>query len=314
MPKLSFQYVRQELTETLLEFLSRRFKYHSVVEWSSRIEAGAVLVNGKAGNAGRLLETRDKIVYLRPPGPEPEVDASYTVLYEDDHLLAVRKSGNIPSTPSGKYWDNCLVHVLQRETGYPVLLATHRLDRETSGINLFAKSKEAARVLGKMFQHGGIEKAYQTVVVGDFPHRDKVVDLPLGGDREGSIRIKQVHDPAGRPAQTAFRLLARLPGASLVEARPITGRTHQIRAHLACLGHPVWGDRLYGGSEEAFIAFVSQSDRNAESRQLLHATRLSFAHPITGDPVIIEDNAGAIMDLFWEGLTRQGVQVLNQDH
>lgn len=303
MPKLSFQYVRQEIPETLLEFLTRRFKYHNAIEWDNRIKSKMVLINGKPGSAGHILETREKIVYLRPPGPEPEVDPAYTVLFEDAHLLAVRKSGNIPSTPSGKYWDNCLVHVLQKNERNDSLLAAHRLDRETSGINLFAKSKSVAKTLGELFRNGHIAKRYQTVIVGKFKKKKLSLDIPLAGDKIGKIHIKQVHDPSGRNAQTNFRIMAHLPGATLLEAQPITGRTHQIRAHLAYLGYPVWGDKLYGVPEDEFISWVSKDGRNSAGRHLLHATELAFIHPITGEQVHIKDSAETIMSVFWDEIT-----------
>ncbi|HKI98060.1 MAG TPA: RluA family pseudouridine synthase [bacterium] len=298
MPKLSFQYVRHAIPETLLEFLVRRFRYHSVLEWEERIRGGHVTVNGKQVMPGHLLETRHRIIYDRPPGPEPAVDARYRVLFEDEHVLAVSKSGNIPTSPSGKYWANCLVHMLQRERDLPGLRAVHRLDRETSGINLFAKHREAARTLGLDFQAGRVGKGYATILCGEFPRRGVYVSAPLRDARSGAVRIRQEVHPDGRPAQTRFVLRARLPAASLVQAEPLTGRTHQIRAHAALLGHPVCGDKLYGQSEEAFLAWVQGGERNGEERQLLHASELAFAHPYTGKRIELRDAERELVQLY----------------
>jgi RluA family pseudouridine synthase len=306
MPKLSFQYVRQDISETLLEFLVRRFKYHTLEEWENLVHAGHVRVNGGRTVPEHLLETRHRIVYDPPHRPEPPVDASYTVLYEDDALLAVSKSGNIPTSPSGRYWHNCLVHRLQEERGDRTLHAVHRLDRETSGINLFAKSKAAARTLGRDFQQGRVYKAYAAVVRGRFPAREIYLSAPLRDAVGGEVRIRQEVHPQGRRAATRFRLKALLPGASLLEAVPLTGRTHQIRAHAAHLGHPVWGDKLYGRSESDFIAWVSGGERNARERHLLHATALTVRHPDTGDTLALRDPERALLELFLDSLPRGG--------
>ena len=289
MAKLAFQYVRQQQPESLLEFLVRRFRYHSALEWEDRIQNGHVTVNGRPARGTQLLETRDKILYERPPGPEPEVDGRYTVLYEDDALLAVSKSGNIPTSPSGKYWDNCLVHLLQRERNLPGLHAVHRLDRETSGINLFAKTKTAARQLGKDFQEGRVLKAYQAVVAPAFPRGECYVSAPLRDARMGAIRIRQEVHPLGRAAVTRFQWLAEGAAGSVVEVRPLTGRTHQIRVHAALLGHPIIGDKLYGQSEAEFLAWVKDGARSSTERHLLHASVLKFSHPERGIPISLED-------------------------
>jgi 23S rRNA pseudouridine1911/1915/1917 synthase len=126
------------------------------------------------------------------------------------------------------------------------------------------------------------------------------VNAPL--QHAGSaVSIKQAVHPAGRASLTRFRLRALLPGASLVDVMPVTGRTHQIRAHASFLGHPVWGDRLYGVPDEAFIAWVHSPVRDLTSRQLLHATELAFPHPSTGAGMVVRSSAGVLLDLFWRG-------------
>lgn len=299
MPKLSFQYVRQDaIPETLLEFLARRFKYHNAEAWERLIEDGHVTVNGRRAVAHHVLETRDRIVYERPRTAEPPVDRSYRVLYEDDALLAVSKSGNIPTSPSGKYWYHCLVHVLQEERRLPELHAVHRLDRETSGVNLFAKSRRAARTLGRAFHEGRVDKRYTAILRGHLPAAELYVSAPLRDAVGGEVRIRQEVHPEGRPSRTRFRLQALLPGASLVEVETLTGRTHQIRAHAHHVGHPVWGDKLYGVPEAEFIAWVGSGERSAEERQLLHASLLRFEHPFEERTVTLTDPPRALLRLF----------------
>jgi RluA family pseudouridine synthase len=315
MPKLSFQYVRHEIPETLLEFLVRRFRYHDALQWEERISGGHVTVNGRGVSPQHLLETRERIVYDRPPGPEPEVDARYDVLYEDEHLLAVSKSGNIPTSPSGKYWANCLLHVLQRERALPELYAVHRLDRETSGVNLFAKHREAARALGLDFQRGRVRKAYAAVVAGAFPQGETYVTAPIRDARDGEVRIRQEVHAEGRPARTLFHLRARLQApaggeASLVRAEPVTGKTHQIRVHAALIGHPVWGDKLYGRSEAEFLRWVQSARRNGAERHLLHATELEFTHPVSMQRIALVDPERDLLRLLLEPPQATGAEAV----
>ncbi len=298
MAKLSFQYVRQREPETLLGFLGRRFRYHTPEEWEELVRKGFVRVNGRKVAPGHMLETRHKIVYERPPFPEPPVDARFSILYEDEEVIAVDKSGNIPTSPSGKYWANCLVHVVQKELNLPWVHAVHRLDRETSGVNLLAKTKASARTLGRDFQNGVVEKGYTAVLRGQLRAREILVSAPLRNAENGAIRIKQAVHPQGREASTRFRLRARLPGASLVAISPLTGRTHQIRAHAAYLGHPVVGDKLYGVAETEVIAWVRDGALTSEQRQSLHATWLAFQHPVSGRQLRVKAPARPLQEMY----------------
>ena len=290
--------MRQHLSETLLEFLVRRFKYHGVIEWEARILSGNVLVSGKASKPAMVLETGHKIIYEPPWVPEPEVDTRYAVLFEDDALLVVDKSGNIPTSPSGKYWRNCLVHHLKEERGLQELHAVHRLDRETSGINLFAKSKDTARTLGRDFMEGRVQKTYSAVLRGRLPGAEVFLNAPIGRDSASSIYIRQKVQRDGRPAQTRFILMSPLSGSSLVRIFPYTGRTHQIRVHAEYFGCPVWGDKLYGRDESEFIEWVATGERNSTNRHLLHASELSFTHPETDRPLKIQSEPEAILELY----------------
>ena len=308
MAKLSFQYVRQEKVEELCAFLERRFRYHTREEWEGLVGKGFVKVNGRKVSPRHILETRHKIVYETPPFPEPEIDRRFEVLYEDAHLLAVSKSGNIPTSPSGKYWKNCLVHVVKGEMDLPWLHAVHRLDRETSGVNLLAKTKEAARTLGFAFQQGRVRKRYSAVLMGHLKVRQAYVSAPLRDATGGAIRIKQAVHPLGRESRTRFELKCILPGASLVHAVPITGRTHQVRAHASFLGHPVAGDKLYGASETEFLQWVRQDERKSAARHLLHSSELTFPHPESGQAVTLRASDKVLLELYLGGIRPPSVR------
>lgn len=310
-----FRYVRHGEAETLLAFLSRRFRYHDAATWKERIRNGCVQVDEHPVTAELPLRTGHRIVYRRPYTPEPAVDARCTVLYEDADLLAVSKSGNIPTCPSGRYWRNCLVHSLQRERGEPALRATHRLDRETSGINLFARTAEAAAAMNAQFREGAVRKTYAAILHGNLPLRRLEVNASLGAHPHSRVHIRQTVRADGRPSRTRFYFMRHLCGATLVHIRPLSGRTHQIRVHAESIGHPVVGDKLYGRSDEAFL----ESLRSAESleqdpsrtetlasvaggfpRQLLHALRLCFRHPRSGQWLSIEDPQHTLETLWRE--------------
>ena len=298
--KLSFQYVRHQQPESLLSFLVRRFRYHSQAEWAERIGSGAVTLNGRLVDAACVLHTRDRIAYVPPLVPEPPVDPRFTILYEDALILAVSKSGNIPTSPSGKYWQNCLRHVLQRELNLPALYAVHRLDRETSGVNLFAKTRDAAASLGDAFSAGRVEKRYAAILRGQLPAAECLIQAPLR-DAGAQIHIKQAVHPAGRPSRTLFRLRAVLQCACLVDAEPLTGRTHQIRAHAAFIGLPVWGDRLYGVPESAFLDWIQDPHRDLSKRHLLHAKELRFVHPGDGRVMCVRSDERAMVAEWGSG-------------
>lgn len=198
--------------------------------------------------------------------------AGVDLLFCDADLLALNKPPGLRTLPDG--YDASLPHVrgmLEAEFGR--IWIVHRLDKDTSGVLLVARTAEAHRTLNTQFAAGRVEKVYHALVVGEPPWQEQRVDLPLrpNGDR----RHRTVVDvKAGKPALTELRLLEQFPGYALLEARPRTGRTHQVRAHLAALGLPLVGDYLYGGKQAA---------RAWLQRPALHAWSLSFLHPSSGE-------------------------------
>jgi 23S rRNA pseudouridine1911/1915/1917 synthase len=154
----------------------------------------------------------------------------------------------------------------------------HRLDAGTSGLLVVAKTDEAHRSLSRMFRLHEVERRYVALVRGDAPHEGFTVDAPLGR-RAARIVVDRV---GGRASETSFVVLERFEGTTLVAATPRTGRTHQIRVHLAAVGLPVVGDRAYGGGGDA-------ARRLGLDRPFLHAARLSFRHPVSGDRIEIEE-------------------------
>jgi tRNA pseudouridine32 synthase/23S rRNA pseudouridine746 synthase len=189
------------------------------------------------------------------------------ILHHDGRLLVLDKPAGLLAVPGrGPHLQDCVAGRVQALL--PAARVVHRLDRDTSGLMLMALDAESQRHVGRQFEARTVHKVYECVVRGVPAAEGGVVDLPIARDPDRPPRYRI--DPArGRPSQTAWRLLERRDATARLEVEPLTGRSHQIRLHLATLGHPILGDPLYGDDGSAAAA----------GRMLLHATRLAVAHP-----------------------------------
>lgn len=192
-------------------------------------------------------------------------------VFSDDAILLVNKPAGLPVLPDGWQKDApYLVKLLEELHGK--IWVVHRIDKFTSGLVLFALTAEAHRSLSVQFEKRRVEKIYHAVIVGAPRWDEKTAAFPLRAN-VGRRHRTMVDYKKGAPAETRFRILARYPSAALVEAAPVTGRTHQVRVHAYALGHPLVGDALYGAPDTDVI-----------SRPALHARSLAFSHPKTGTP------------------------------
>jgi 23S rRNA pseudouridine1911/1915/1917 synthase len=240
------------------------------------IDSGLVTVDGRARPKRHVL-AGGEAVRVAPAAvaePEPVPPARFAVAWEDEHLLVVDKPAGVVVHPGAGHRDGTLVQALAgRVAGgadpeRPGVV--HRLDRDTSGLLLLARSEAAHAALSAAMRERAITREYLALVEGRPAAREGAIEAPLGRDRRVRTRIStDTDDP--HPAVTHFTTERTLPGATLLRLRLETGRTHQIRAHLLAIGHPVAGDPEYGGAGRFGLV-----------RQFLHAERLAFAHPVTG--------------------------------
>jgi RluA family pseudouridine synthase len=278
---------------TLGEFLAHRFRYHRPEIWDERVREGAVRVNGAPAAGGARVVSGDRIDYAFAHA-EPDVDFRYRVLYEDDDVLAVSKSSNLPVHAGGKFIRNTLIARLRAEWGEELRLA-HRLDRETSGVVLLAKTRDAARGLEVEFRERRAVKVYFAILRGAIPPEVRVQGAIARRESAGAPYFRVVAPDRGRPAATLFLLraagsLAGDPSGplSLVKAIPEGGRTNQIRVHAAHAGYPILGDKIYGIPEELAVEFVRGGETErilaaaGAPRHLLHCASLRIRHPRSG--------------------------------
>lgn len=235
-------------------YLSKRFSYLSRTAWQREIESGRVLLNGSVMlNVKKHVIEGDRVLYNPPSLQEPEVDFRYSIIFENDNYIVINKTGNLPVHPSGIFFKNTLVVSLEERTGkkfFPV----HRLDRETSGAILLGKNAEAASAVQKNFSN--VSKEYIAIVRG-VTAESFSVDVPIGPARNSIIKKKREAYPgAEETALTHFNRISASGEYSLVKARLVTGRMHQIRVHLKYSGHPIVGDKMYSDDETIYIDYV----------------------------------------------------------
>ncbi|MGE3174223.1 MAG: RluA family pseudouridine synthase [Planctomycetota bacterium] len=286
--------------QTLAAWLSARFRYLDLDGWCAEIDAGRVQRNGTPARSGDVLRARDLVAY-RPVHREPHADLRIEVLHDEPTFAVVQKPAHLVSHADGAFVQNTFFRVLERHYrglgAAPKLRLVHRLDRETSGLMVVAKTAAAATALQQQFTAGGVAKEYLAIVHGVVAADEFTEDGAIARSQASEIAIRRAVVPADHPgaqaARTTFVVERRLPEHTLVRAFPATGRTHQIRVHLTHRGHPLVGDKLYGRTDAEYLDYVRfvkaggdpwWDGRLQAGRQLLHAAALRFAHPETGAP------------------------------
>lgn len=247
---------------------------------------GLVRVDGAAAKAGLKLNNGDRVTVIVPlpdsSSLKPEV-IPFDVLYEDDDILVIDKPAGLPVHPAPGHPEHTLVNAILAylevapDTGDPLRPGiVHRLDMDTSGVMLVARNRPGRENLVEQFKSRSVVKLYLVLVKGHLAPERGVIEAPIGRDPHNRRRMAVAIEGQGRPARTEYRVTKYIDDYSLLEVTPETGRTHQIRVHLAAIGHPVVGDTTYG-VKSPFL-----------SRQFVHASRLGFRLPSTGEYVEFE--------------------------
>jgi 23S rRNA pseudouridine1911/1915/1917 synthase len=247
------------------------------------IKDGQVRVNGRTSKPSYRVEAGDEVVVHVPAETPPEIapePIALDVIYEDDHLLVVNKPAGMVIHPAYGHQSGTLVNAVLARCPQTVNVGgpdragiVHRLDKDTSGLILVAKSEATHAALQRQFKRRQVTKTYLALVEGHPDPRQGLIDAPVGRDKRQRKRMAITR--SGREARTAYRVTELFDDHSLVELQPETGRTHQIRVHMAWLGYPVVGDRVYGYRKQRLL----------KHRHFLHARKLELTHPVTGTPL-----------------------------
>jgi 23S rRNA pseudouridine1911/1915/1917 synthase len=284
----------------------------TMLPWRSRasihrlLDGGMVRLEGRNAPASRRVRLGETIVVDVPPDaraqPDPDAALPFAILHEDRWMVAVDKPPGMAVHPSGRHLAGTLIHELHRRYRRPddpahdvVPRLLHRIDLETSGLVVVGLDEQFHQLVGRQFEDRLVDKTYLAVVRGRPAEATGTVDLPIVPDKRSAVRLKLTTGVAGEglPAVTHYRVLRGNGTHTLLEVRPKTGRTHQIRVHMTALGCPLVGDKLYGGDEQLFLRQVAGTlaaddvARLGLARHALHSHSLRFHHPMLGHDVTL---------------------------
>jgi len=277
----------------IVDYLSARFTYFSAEKWAELVKNGRLSHNNQSCTLETRLRQGDTVTY-NMPDPDPPEDLDVGIVYEDEWLLGVNKPPNFRVHSKGRFVTENLIYYLryQHDPAFPEADLVNRLDANTSGVVVLARDKETLRQMSDYFRTGQVEKTYWAVVVGQPTPAKGVIELPLGKVPGSKTARQQVMDEGeGKTAVTHYQTIETL-GAdhALVQLQPKTGRTHQLRVHMAAIGHPLVGDALYQMDDAKFLHWVENGRSISQiphlQRQALHSATTQFTHPVTGKTCI----------------------------
>jgi len=243
------------------KYFAARFSYQDEEEWSRQIRAGKIIVNGKVALIGQKLRASDLTITNGGFRVEPAADRTLNVIYEDKDIRAFNKSAPIPVHPCGRYFKNSMTEVLKGVYPDEVPRPIQRLDVMTTGVIVFARTQKAAAFLMQEFKQNRVEKEYFALVEGVPRSKKFTIDKPIG-KLAASKRVVGEGIPGSQPARTDVEWLTSINNISLLRVTPRSGRTNQIRVHLASEGLPIYNDSVYGHGK------VSDQEFNLHHRRM----------------------------------------------
>ena len=264
-------------TPTVLAYLSRRYPHSSAAEWQVRLATGEVTLAGQTATGQEPLCSGQELVWNRPPWSEPDAPLHFEVVHDDPALLAVIKPSGLPTLPGGGFLNHTLLHLVRQQV--PGARPLHRLGRGTSGLVLFARTQQAASLLSRKWREHEVHKTYLALAAGTAHQLTYDVLVAIGPVPHPRLGTVYAACPEGKPSRSVATVLEQRADSVLFSVDILTGRPHQIRIHLASIGHPLLGDPLYapGGLPRAELPGLP-----GDGGYLLHASRLEFTHPFTG--------------------------------
>lgn len=293
---LTFPVAREHAGQRLDRFIQGRIPRLSRTRAQEIVRSCAFRADGARRRASERVREGETVILVRPSFEEPETPRYFDVIYEDEAVLAVEKPAGLPMHPTATYHRNTLTYLLRETYGESPPQIAHRIDRETSGVIVCGKGIEAERALKIAFERREVAKVYLAIVEGVIEQDEGIVDTPMSAVDEGLhilMRTRAVGE--GLAARTHYEVRERHADRSLVELHPETGRQHQLRVHLASIGHPIVGDKLYGADREApFLEWIETGmtrtllHRLGHERQALHAHQLEVSHPVSGEPLVLK--------------------------
>jgi 23S rRNA pseudouridine1911/1915/1917 synthase len=269
--------------QTLLSHLASLYPHSSPQAWQQNLNNGEVTLNGVTAIGSESVTSGQTLVWNRPPWIEPDAPQHFEVLFEDTHLLAVNKPSGLPTLPGAGFMENTLLRLVQKRT--PNASPVHRLGRGTSGIVLFAKTRQAAATLFANWNTPKIQKIYRALAQNVAQRDAYEILTPIGLVPHPLIGSVWAASPSGKPSKSLAKAISRTASTTTFEVSLYSGRPHQIRIHLASIGHPLVGDPLYGLTGQPLENLPGLP---GDGGYFLHAQFLKFHHPITGEEINLE--------------------------
>ena len=269
--------------QSLLSHLATLYRHSTASTWQRRLADGQVTLDGIVANGHESLRSGQTLVWSRPAWREPDVPRHFETLFEDAHLLAVNKPSGLPTLPGAGFMENTLLRLVQERC--PEANPVHRLGRGTSGIVLFAKTSQAAAALSADWNTPKIQKIYRAIAQGTASQATYEILTPIGRVPHPRLGSVWAAHEGGKPSKSVATVIARGNDTTTFQVALHSGRPHQIRIHLASIGHPLVGDPLYGPGGQPLESLPGLPGDGGYS---LHAQFLRFRHPITGQQIDLE--------------------------
>lgn len=263
---------------TVISYLTNFYTHSSEIEWRTRIEACEVVLDDVTSVGSETVRPGAILIWNRPGWMEETTPLEFGIVFQDKHLVVVNKPSGLPTIPGGGFLLNTLLHLVQNE--FPQARPLHRLGRATSGLVLFALNSNVAAIISKQWHQ--VQKQYQAL--SSFVAKEDSYDIRVPIGHCPHPRMGHVHaaNPNGKPARSVARTVARRLDSTVFEVDLHTGRPHQIRIHLAFIGHPLLGDPLYAAGGQPI---VDRPGVPGDGGYWLHAKRLVFEHPLSHQQV-----------------------------